>query len=137
MGSGPQMRLLLDTHIWLWSMAEPSRIIRRVSRELEDPENEIWLSPVSTWELLVLARKRRIELDTEPVTWIRTALAEVSFKEAALTHEVAVQSVSVDLPHADPADRFIAATALVYDLTLVTGDDRLLGCRQISVLANK
>src|SRR5262245_19914704 len=91
MGSGPQMRLLLDTHIWLWSMAEPSRIIRRVSRELEDPENEIWLSPVSTWELLVLARKRRIELDTEPVTWIRTALAEVSFKEAALTHEVAVQ----------------------------------------------
>jgi PIN domain nuclease of toxin-antitoxin system len=131
------MRLLLDTHIWLWSMAEPSRIIRRVSRELEDPENEIWLSPVSTWELLVLARKRRIELDTEPVTWIRTALAEVSFKEAALTHEVAVQSVSVDLPHADPADRFIAATALVYDLTLVTGDDRLLGCRQISVLANK
>jgi PIN domain nuclease of toxin-antitoxin system len=131
------MRLLLDTHIWLWSMAEPSRIIRRVSRELEDPENEIWLSPVSTWELLVLARKRRIELDTEPVTWIRTALAEVSFKEAALTHEVAVQSVSVDLPHADPADRFIAATALVYDLTLVTGDDRLLGCHQISVLANK
>src|SRR5262245_27322651 len=137
MGSGPQMRLLLDTHIWLWSMAEPSRIIRRVSRELEDPENEIWLSPVSTWELLVLARKRRIELDTEPVTWIRTALAEVSFKEAALTHEVAVQSMSVDLPHGDPADRFIAATALVYDLTLVTGDDRLLGCRQISVLANK
>jgi PIN domain nuclease of toxin-antitoxin system len=131
------MRLLLDTHIWLWSMAEPSRIIRRVSRELEDPENEIWLSPVSTWELLVLARKRRIELDTEPVTWIRTALAEVSFKEAALTHEVAVQSVSVDLPHADPADRFIAATAVVHDLTLVTGDDRLLGCRQISVLANK
>ena len=62
MGSGPQMRLLLDTHIWLWSMAEPSRIIRRVSRELEDPENEIWLSPVSAWELLVLARKRRIEL---------------------------------------------------------------------------
>jgi PIN domain nuclease of toxin-antitoxin system len=61
----------------------------------------------------------------------------VSFKEAALTHEVAVQSVAVDLPDADPADRFIAATALVYDLTLVTGDDRLLGCRQISVLANK
>jgi PIN domain nuclease of toxin-antitoxin system len=131
------MRLLLDTHIWLWSMAEPSRITRPVSTELEDPDNEIWLSPVSTWELLVLARKRRIELDTEPVTWIRTALAEVSFKEAALTHEVAVQSVSVDLPHADPADRFIAATALVYDLTLVTGDDRLLGCHQISVLANK
>jgi PIN domain nuclease of toxin-antitoxin system len=131
------MRLLLDTHIWLWSMAEPSRIIRRVSKELEDAENEIWLSPVSIWELLVLARKRRIELDTEPVTWIRTALAEVSFKEAALTHEVAVQSVSVDLPHADPADRFIAATALVYDLTLVTGDERLLGCRQIAVLANK
>jgi PIN domain nuclease of toxin-antitoxin system len=131
------MRLLLDTHIWLWSMAEPSRIIRRVSRELEDAENEIWLSPVSIWELRVLARKRRIKLDTEPVTWIRTALAEVSFKEAALTHEVAVQSVSVDLPHADPADRFIAATALVYDLTLATADDRLLGCRQISVLANK
>lgn len=57
-------------------------------------------------------------------------------QDAPLTRSVALESRRLRLPHADPADRFIAATAKVYDLTLVTGDSRLIGCRDISVLAN-
>ena len=48
------MRLLLDTHIWLWSLIEPERLGKRTRNELRDPENELWLSPVSTWEALTL-----------------------------------------------------------------------------------
>lgn len=131
------MKLLLDTHIWFWSLAEPSRLSRRVARELGDPENEVWLSPISVWELIVLAEKGQVRLDSEPAAWVREALRRVSLKQAPLSYEIAIESWSVELPHQDPADRFLAATARIYDLTLVTQDERLLGARGISSLANK
>ena len=62
------------------------------------------------------------------------ALANRTMREFPLTHEVALRSRSVRLPHDDPADRFIAATAMVHGLTLVTADRTLLGCPDIRVL---
>jgi PIN domain nuclease of toxin-antitoxin system len=131
------VRLLLDTHIWIWSLLEPARLSRKVRAELESPDNELWLSPVSTWELLVLIEKGRISVDKDPVAWVTDASRTVATREAALTHEVAIESRAVDLPHQDPVDRFLAATARVYDLTLVTADHRLLGSRRFHTLANR
>ena len=54
------MRLLLDTHIWLWSRLEPDRLSRRVSRELQNPANGLWLSPFSLLETLILSEKGRL-----------------------------------------------------------------------------
>jgi PIN domain nuclease of toxin-antitoxin system len=131
------MRLLLDTHIWFWSLAEKERLSDAVLRELEDSEGEIWLSPISIWELMMLADRGRVALTPDPDSWIRAALRSADFREAALNHEVAIQSRTIDLSHGDPADRFLAATAKVYDLTLVTADDRLLGASGFSTLANR
>jgi PIN domain nuclease of toxin-antitoxin system len=131
------MKLLLDTHIWLWSMLTPARLSRRVVRELESPTNELSLSPISVWEAAVLAEKGRVELDDEPRAWIGRALQRVPFKEAPLTREIALQSRAVDLSHEDPADRFLAATSRVLDLTLVTADRRLLKGRTFRTLANR
>ena len=131
------MRLLLDTHIWLWSLSEPHLLSPRVARELTDGDNEIWISPVSVWEILTLARKGRVALDGKPESWVREALVKAPLREAGLNHEVAIRSMALHLPHWDPADRFIAATAIVFDLTLVTADERLLRCRQYSALANR
>ncbi len=131
------MRLLLDTHIWIWSLLDPAKLSRRVRAELEGPDNELWLSPISAWELVVLIEKGRVEVDKDPVPWVADVLRASALREAAVTHEVAVESRLIDLPHQDPADRFLAATARVYDLTLVTADDRLLGCRRIATLANR
>jgi PIN domain nuclease of toxin-antitoxin system len=108
-----------------------------VSQELTDPRNELWLSLVSVWEALTLARKGRIVLDGSPESWVREALGKVGLREAGLNHGAALRSMALGLAHWDPADRFIAATAVVYDLTLVTADDRLLGCPQYSTLANR
>lgn len=63
-----------------------------------------------------------------------TSLARVPLREATLNHEVALRSRSVDLKHEDPADRFIAAAALVYDLVLLTEDERLLQSTQLHTL---
>ena len=129
------MKLLLDTHIWFWMAQEPSLLARRIQQLLQDPGNELWLSPVSTWEILLLHRKRRIELRMDADAWVAKALQD--FREAPLTHEIVVVSQRLPLPHADPADRFLAATAKVLDLTLITADRKLLGLREIATLANR
>lgn len=137
MGDPQPLKLLLDTHVLLWSLIEPDRLSQRVAAALEDPANELWLSPVVVWEVLILAEKGRVELDPDAVTWVRQVLQTIPFREAALPHEVAIQSRLIELPHQDPADRFLAATALVYNLTLVTADQRLLGAEAIPTLANR
>jgi PIN domain nuclease of toxin-antitoxin system len=131
------VRLLLDTHIWLWSLLEPEKLSERVAFELESEENELWLSPISIWELFILVEKRRVVLDRPPAVWIAAVQESGRFQEAPLTAEVAILSRSIDLPHQDPADRFIAATAAVYGLTLVTSDGQILESKMVSLLPNE
>jgi PIN domain nuclease of toxin-antitoxin system len=83
----------------------------------------------------VLAEKGRIELDTPIASkWIRNVLRVIPVKEAPLNHEIAISSRKITLSHQDPADRFLAATAKVYDFVLVTSDERLLVSDQIQCL---
>lgn len=135
-GSNAGMSLLLDTHIWLWSLLEPQRLSRRVVRALSSNENELWLSPVSIWEFLILVEKGRVVLTVEPDAWLDQASAIAPMHEAPLTNEIARESRRINLPHQDPADRFLAATAAVLKLTLVTADERLKKTRGLFVLSN-
>lgn len=132
------MRLLLDTHIWIWSLQGSERLAPRVKRLLGSPKNELWLSPISVWELLLLQEAKRIRIHTQVGfdEWLEEAFASGSFKEAVLSRNVAAMTRAVSLEHQDPADRFLAATAAVYDLTLVTADEKLLRGKGFRVLAN-
>jgi PIN domain nuclease of toxin-antitoxin system len=131
------MKLLLDTHIWLWMVLDPSRLSRRVARALDDAENQLWLSPISVWELLMLTQKGRIRLDEDAVLWTRRTLELLQLHEAPLTTEVALETSTLSLDHSDPSDRLIAASAKVFDLTLVTADQELIAAVGIQVLANR
>jgi PIN domain nuclease of toxin-antitoxin system len=126
------MRLLLDTHIVLWSAREPQRLSAALATALEDDGNELWYSPISVWEVLVLADKARLaNVDRNRSRFIERLFAGV--REAALNTHVAIASRTLSLPHADPADRFIAATAHVYDLALVTDDAKMAKIPGVSV----
>ena len=118
------MKLLLDTHIWLWSTLEPQRLTRRVDKALVDPANELWLSPVIVGELIVLLRKGRLRLPSDVAAWV--ALEDLELTEAPLTVDVALAVGSINFPRGDPADHFLAATAKVFELTLVTADEHLI-----------
>lgn len=131
------MRLLLDTHIWVWSLVAPERLSSRAAAELANAANEIWLSPISVWETMLLIERGRINLEEEPRVWLERMLRATPAREAPLTHEVAIKSRLVPLKHPDPADRFLAATAQVHELTLVTADKRLLGIPGVKTLANR
>lgn len=129
------MRLLLDTHVWLWTILDPFRLSDTVRQLLEDDENELWLSAVSVWEAHLLAEQGKIRLDDLPAQWLDRELARFPLRDACLTRQVAIESRAISLPHReDPADRFIIATANVYDLDLVTADHRILdatACRLV------
>jgi PIN domain nuclease of toxin-antitoxin system len=129
------LRLLLDTHIWLWSFIDPDRLGKRTRHELRNATNELWLSPVSTWEALILHDKGRVYLAPNAREWITRNTAP--FREAPFTHEIAAASQSLRLAQRDPADRFLAATAQVLGLTLVTADANLLGLGDIATLGNR
>ncbi|WP_333358046.1 type II toxin-antitoxin system VapC family toxin [Microcoleus sp. herbarium14] len=68
------MKLLLDTHIWLWYLLGDPRLSRPLQTAISDPNTELWLSPISIWETLILAEKGRISLQPDPVTWVNLAL---------------------------------------------------------------
>ncbi len=128
------MKLLLDTHIWIWSLLESSKITPRIAEALENPANEKWLSPISVWEFRVLVEKGRVKLNMGFEEWIAQALTEFSPREAPLTTEVVLAMSKIHLPHRDPADAFLAATAKVFHLTLVTADTRLRTAKGVSFL---
>jgi len=128
------LNLLLDTHIWIGAKSDPGRIGKRAAQEFSNANNELWLSPVSVWEALALMQKGRIRMES-PLKWIERAAEQL--REAPLTHEIVRTALALPLPHADPADRFLAATAKVLNLTLVTADEELIGLGDIASLANR
>jgi PIN domain nuclease of toxin-antitoxin system len=129
------LRLLLDTHVWIWWHDGSRRLGTRVRRAMERPATELWLSPISVWEAVRLADARRLRLDPDAITWVRDALAALPVREAAVTHEIALRSRRLELAHDDPADRLLVATAQLLGLTLVTADARLLATREVPLLA--
>jgi PIN domain nuclease of toxin-antitoxin system len=78
-----------------------------------------------------------MKLDQDVDAWIAHKLTAVPFREAPVTYEVARETGRLRLPHRDPADRFLLATAKVFELTLVTADEHLLKARDVPMLANR
>jgi PIN domain nuclease of toxin-antitoxin system len=130
------MRLLLDTHIWLWSVLEPHKLTSEVNRALGDTANSRFLSPISVWEAILLLEKRRINIKQDFGDWFERSKSELELQEARLDWRVVHAMRFMMLGPRDPADRFLVATARFHDLTLVTADRRLLGIPGLKALAN-
>lgn len=134
MKSSPK-QILIDTHIFVWSLLDPKRLSEEAGHLLNNNITEIWLSSISAWEIMLLVDKKRLTLEEPADSWIRKGLALASIQEAAITTEIAILSRQLELPHQDPADRFIAATAAVYDMPLISADENLQACPALRVIA--
>jgi PIN domain nuclease of toxin-antitoxin system len=129
------MKILLDTHIWLWYSLGNPKLSQNLRTLLSDPQNELWISPISIWEAVLLAERGRISLSPEPISWIESSLQTLGIIEAQLNHAIAILSRQLHCPHQDPADRFIAATAVYYDLELATVDQNLIDTASIRTIS--
>lgn len=129
------MNLLLDTHIWIWYVEGNPKLSQTLKTALEDENNLLFISPISIWEILILAEKKKIQLNPSPIIWIAKAIQILGLQESPLTNEIAILSRQLDLVHQDPSDRFIAATSVYYNLTLATVDTNLTSATCLQTLS--
>lgn len=116
------MRLLLDTHILLWWLNDDVDLPPRARLLIADPENDVFVSPMSLWEIAIKSGLGRLDADVEEVraSALASDLAPLPF---TLEHAVAVTRLP-DI-HRDPFDRALIAQARLQPLTLVTHDNVL------------
>jgi PIN domain nuclease of toxin-antitoxin system len=118
--------IVLDTHAWLWWVAEPQRLSQR-AREAIDRTERFGIATISCWEIAMLAERGRIALDRTIELWIEQALADARAQPLPLTSAVAVRAALLGREGfvGDPADRIVYATARDAGASLVTRDEAL------------
>jgi PIN domain nuclease of toxin-antitoxin system len=115
------VRVLLDTHVLLWALADTARLSSRAREVLTDPDNECWISSASVWEIAIKVALGKYRLDF-PLAKFESAIAAAGFRsiDVAVRHALAVERVAT--PHADPFDRLLVAQCEVETLRLLTAD---------------
>lgn len=129
------MNCLLDTHVWLWSLTEPDRLSPGVRDVIESGEHQLGVSAISIWEAWMLNERGKIDLGDDPHVGIEWLLSEYPITEWPVTSSIAMRSRELVLPHQDPADRFLAGTAVEHQLVLLTRDQQLLDASAVRTMA--
>lgn len=119
------MRLLLDTHAFLWWVGDDPRLPPSARRLIGGPRNEIFFSAVSAWEIVIRSVMDKTSLPESPERFVPAQLRENAFVAlpVSISHALAVARLP-DI-HRDPFDRLIVAQAVVEDLTIVTRDEQI------------
>lgn len=118
------MRILLDTHCWLWIGAEPRRFKPTARELLEDPGNELMLSAASSWEIAIKFGLGRLPLPEPPESFITSRIERSGVVTLAIEHAHAFHVASLPMLHRDPFDRMLIAQAQVEGLRIMTSDER-------------
>jgi PIN domain nuclease of toxin-antitoxin system len=122
--------VLLDTHVWIWYVeGDRARFSPRIEPLVEAAveRGDVLVSAISVWEVAQLDALRRIELVQEVRTWVARALAFPGVRLKGLSPAIAIESTRLPgVPHRDPADRMLMATARLAGAALVTCDTRIL-----------
>jgi PIN domain nuclease of toxin-antitoxin system len=118
------MKLLLDTHLLLWAAGQPARLPRRARALIEDPENELFFSAASLWEIAIKRGLGRQDFQVD-ARLLRRGLLDNGYRELPITSEHAVNTDHLPELHKDPFDRILIAQANVEGITLLTDDRRV------------
>lgn len=119
------MTLLLDTHAFLWWVADRPAIGRRAKAAVENPDNEVWLSVASCWEMAIKVSLGKLRL-TQPLDrFIPEQLAANGFELLDVRAKHAIRTATLPFHHRDPFDRLLVAQALEERLAVVSDDSIL------------
>jgi PIN domain nuclease of toxin-antitoxin system len=119
------MRLLLDTHLLLWAIAEPKKIPKVVRDRLCSPENDLLFSAASIWEIAIKLQAGRLALSVS-LDKIVSAAREMKFLDLPITALHAAGVRRLPLHHRDPFDRMLISQAIIESARLLTAD-KVLG----------
>jgi PIN domain nuclease of toxin-antitoxin system len=119
--------IVLDTHMWVWWVHDDQQLSKEYKEYIEQNEqSSIGISAISCWEVAKLVEYGRLTLPIAITDWFDQALAYPGVRLLGLTPPIAVESTQLPSPfHKDPADQIIVATARVYDVLLLTIDEKI------------
>lgn len=129
--------IVVDTHVLVWMVGDPGRLSRPADREIRKAQRDrsCSIASISIWELALMFQRNRIRGSGSIQGSIRQILDDTGVKVLDITPEIAdLTTAFPDNYPKDPGDRLIGATARAYGLTLVTQDERILGCPLIRTL---
>lgn len=115
------MKLLLDTNLLLWAASEPDRLSAEACALLNEPENELFFSAASLWEIAIKRGLGRNDFQVD-TRLLRRGLLDNGYSELPIGSEHAVEIDGLPPPHKDPFDRILVAQAMVEGITLLTCD---------------
>jgi PIN domain nuclease of toxin-antitoxin system len=116
------MNIIIDTHIFLWSLATPSKLGKSKRSALEDLSNTIYVSSITIAELMIKASIGKIEIDFNPVE----LAAETGFALMDFSAEAALLLKDMPFHHKDPFDRMLVAQSIVEKCHLMTNDSKIM-----------
>lgn len=123
------MKILVDTHIFLWALAEPEKLSKKQRDEIESPANIVYVSSVSIAEIMIKASLGKLSIEFDPVREAETCgfeLLDFSAKSALILG-------TLPFHHRDPFDRMLIAQSLSEKIPIMTGDSKikLYDCRTV------
>ena len=122
------MKLLLDTHAFLWWIGDDARLSGPARETIADPGNEVSFSVASAWELAIKTGLGRFEPDGDLGPFLEEQIQRNAFRVLPVKLEHAVSISSLPAHHRDPFDRLLVAQAAVEGMTLVSRDPQLRKC---------
>lgn len=120
------MRLLLDTHVWLWSLSQPERLGQKAHQVLADAGTKVYLSAVCSWEAAIKWRLGKLELPGRPEELVADSLATNGYLKLDISHSHGCGVSDLADHHRDPFDRLLIAQAFSENLTVLTADSLFL-----------
>ena len=116
------MTYLLDTHVWLWMLADPDRIRPDLADELRADRTRLLLSAATSWEIAIKWAVGRLILPQPPATYVPSRMQRTKVEPLAVTHSHALQVATLPRQHGDPFDRLLVAQAQLEGVPIVTVD---------------
>lgn len=119
------MKLLLDTHAWLWLQASPDEFSPDTLSRLESPATELLLSAVSSWEIAIKYALGKLPLPVPPTEYVPSRMEASATTELTIEHRHTPRVSELPSHHGDPFDRLLVAQAQIESLPIVTADAKL------------
>lgn len=117
------MNYLLDTHTFLWSVANVENLSKKVLEILKNPKNEIYVSAVSFWEISIKTRIKKLDLDTIAPEDLLAIAEKMDFQVISLTPEEAITYHKLkESSHNDPFDRMLIWQSISRNMTIISKD---------------
>lgn len=120
------MRVLLDTHAFIWWVTDNVQLSPTARNVIADPDNVLFLSSASAWEIVIKVRLGKLDLPEPPETYIPSRLIMNRFESLSIQMAHALQVVNLPALHQDPFDRILIAQSQVEEMPIITVDNKII-----------